>query len=776
VSARHPLGELGAGRLVPGAAGAGAAVAAGVAFGRVFGFAALPGPLALAGATGVVAGLGARLALAVAVPAPAGGTAATTGSGEPGPAWLAGAPPAAGDTAGTGRWLGYGAAGAAVVLGALVACLLVDAVAARPTGAGRAVGGLLGGWSRILTTSVPVPPTPDRLPVLAGVVALGAALGGLLGSRRHPGIDALVPAALVLLVALALGVGGPGSVVAVSAAPTVLAGLYLLVVSRPAETGVAWVPPSRSLSALATGTVVVIVALAVGARWPLATARSPVDLRARLTPPVDVGQVANPLDLLPRLQAEPGTTMFSARVDGTWLANPTGWRLVSLDTYDGTGWTSTARATRAGTVLTVPSGEDAARLGPASRQQVRVADLPGPWVPTTGVPTSVTPADLAYDPATSMLVAGGDLRGRSFTLTDRIPAPTRAQLDSASITVSNANALLTRVPGCTPAALTQLAQQSTTGLSRPDQQAVALEQALASRGGFALDPAATPGSSCGRLRQFVAARQGTVEQFATAFVLMARSLGLPARMVVGFTPGSVDDTTGTATVHGSDATAWPEVGFARIGWVRFDPVPTATHPTRGGGAGATTTTTDRAQQGLNQVRSTVATPNPTAPPRPGVPGGGRHPVAGGGWSPWYLIPIAVVVAAAALVAGRLGIRQRRRARRRDPSRPPGDRIRGAWAEVLDALAPFEAAVATLTPTEVTAEAARAAPAAEPPVRDLGALVDRSTYAGAADGDDAEDAWRMSDTAVAALRRAVPPGRRLRDLAAGGPRRVPAGRP
>lgn len=773
---RSAVGALGPGRLVPSLAAMGTVVAAGVAFGRVFGFGVLPGSLALATLLGVVAGLGARLLLLAGDPAPGPeptGSEATPE--EPGPAWLAGQPAPGAPTMAGSRALRQLAAAIVVVAGAVLATVVVDAVVASPTGAGQGVSGLVGGWSRILTTSVPVPPTPDRLPVMAGVVALGVAVAALLASRPHPTIAALLPAGAVLLIALALGVGGPGSVVAVSAAPAVLAGAYLLIVSRPAENGVAWVPPSRSLAALVTGAVVVVVALTVGSSWPLATARPPADLRAHLTPPVELGQAANPLDLLPRLQAEAGTTVFTARVDASWLANPTDWRLVSLDAYDGTGWTTDARATRAGDVLTVPAGEDPTGLGPASTQRVQVAQLTGPWVPTTGVPTAVRPADLAYDPATSILVAGGDLDGRTFSLTSRIPSPTRAQLDSASITVSSANAQLTRVPSCVPAQLAQLAQRATAGLARPDQEAAALEQALADRSGFAVDPAATPGSSCGRLQQFLTAKQGTAEQFATAFVLMARSLGLPARLAVGFSPGSIDDGTSTATVRGSDATVWPEVGFARLGWVPFDPVPSATTGPQSGAAGTTTTTTDHAQQGLNQVRGTVAgTPNPTAPPASRVPVGRRPPASA--WSPWYLVPIGAVAAAAGLLLTRVVLRRRRRARRRDPGRPPGERIQGAWAEVLDALAPFDPSVAALTPTEITAEAGRAAPEAEPPVRDLGGLVDLSVYAGRGSEDEAETAWRMSDTAVAALRRAVPLGRRMRDLATGGPRRERAGRP
>ena len=168
-----------------------------------------------------------------------------------------------------------------VIIATLVAAAGSDAVSATPGPGGlggaisKGVGGLFGGSSRILTTSVPVPPTADRLPVLAGVVALGVAIALLAGSRQRPGLPALIPAGVVLLVALVLGVHGPGSAISVSAAPAILGGAYLLVVSRPADAGVAWVPPSRSAAAVITGAVVVIVALAIGTSWPLPPAGRP---------------------------------------------------------------------------------------------------------------------------------------------------------------------------------------------------------------------------------------------------------------------------------------------------------------------------------------------------------------------------------------------------------------------------------------------------------------------------------------------------------------------
>lgn len=64
---------------------------------------------------------------------------------------------------------------------------------------------------------------------------------------------------------------------------------------------------------------------------------------------------------------------------------------------------------------------------------------------------------------------------------------------------------------------------------------------------------------------------GFCEQFASATAVMLRTLGIPARVVAGYTPGTRNPFTGYYEVHGSDAHAWVEVWFPRLGWYEFDP-------------------------------------------------------------------------------------------------------------------------------------------------------------------------------------------------------------
>jgi hypothetical protein len=55
--------------------------------------------------------------------------------------------------------------------------------------------------------------------------------------------------------------------------------------------------------------------------------------------------------------------------------------------------------------------------------------------------------------------------------------------------------------------------------------------------------------------------------------LLLRMGGVPARVAVGFTPGSYDPATRLWVVNDMDAHAWVEAWFSGYGWVRFEPTP-----------------------------------------------------------------------------------------------------------------------------------------------------------------------------------------------------------
>jgi transglutaminase-like putative cysteine protease len=70
-------------------------------------------------------------------------------------------------------------------------------------------------------------------------------------------------------------------------------------------------------------------------------------------------------------------------------------------------------------------------------------------------------------------------------------------------------------------------------------------------------------------------REGHCEYFASAMVVMLRSLGIPSRLVTGFQGGTFNPTTGWYVVRASDAHAWVEAWIRGRGWTAFDPTPYA---------------------------------------------------------------------------------------------------------------------------------------------------------------------------------------------------------
>ncbi len=73
-------------------------------------------------------------------------------------------------------------------------------------------------------------------------------------------------------------------------------------------------------------------------------------------------------------------------------------------------------------------------------------------------------------------------------------------------------------------------------------------------------------------------RRGYCQNYASAMVTMLRSLGIPARLVVGFAPGIWEPDRGVWVVRSRDYHAWPEVYFPGYGWIEFEPTPADVQP------------------------------------------------------------------------------------------------------------------------------------------------------------------------------------------------------
>jgi protein-glutamine gamma-glutamyltransferase len=119
----------------------------------------------------------------------------------------------------------------------------------------------------------------------------------------------------------------------------------------------------------------------------------------------------------------------------------------------------------------------------------------------------------------------------------------------------------------------ELAQELTAGLTDPYDKVIAIRDYLLQTYPYDYFP---PPQQVGTdaVDQFLFVDQrGVCEHYVSAMVVMLRSLGIPARFVVGYGSGTYNAFTGYYEVRASDAHAWVEVYFPGVEWVEFDPTP-----------------------------------------------------------------------------------------------------------------------------------------------------------------------------------------------------------
>ncbi len=202
--------------------------------------------------------------------------------------------------------------------------------------------------------------------------------------------------------------------------------------------------------------------------------------------------------------------------------------------------------------------------------------------PQLAAPFPITAGDLdgvpwGVDPESEVARVNRSAKSYSLDYLDLAPrTSTLAQRTTDRLTdITHAREL--RVdPESTPALREMLTKVVPEGANRIEA-AIAIQEYLREQGGFtyALDLAATPtgpdGQGVDAITAFLRTKRGYCVQFASTMVQAARLAGIPARMAVGFLPGTLDK--GTYTVKAADAHAWPELYFKDVGWLRFEPTP-----------------------------------------------------------------------------------------------------------------------------------------------------------------------------------------------------------
>lgn len=262
------------------------------------------------------------------------------------------------------------------------------------------------------------------------------------------------------------------------------------------------------------------------------------------------------------------------------------WRTATYDRWDRSAWTrSDAGAYRdvaEDGVITAAPDDLAATAGVPSTQQFHIQGRYTSAVPVAASAELVrTSARLLQLPDGSLVAPEGVGRGADYTVTSRQVRTTTTEL--AGIDASVPVSVMDRygVPLPTTERVRTLADGIVHGAGASNEYAKvhALERWMGENLTYSLDaPLAQRGVDV--VDHFLFdSKQGWCEQIASSLVVMARQVGVPARLATGFAPGEYDDVNGRFVVRERDAHAWAEVWFPGVGWIPFDP--TATVPLAG---------------------------------------------------------------------------------------------------------------------------------------------------------------------------------------------------
>lgn len=492
-----------------------------------------------------------------------------------------------------------GTAGVTLVLASAVSVARVGAGAApavdeavwRTTGAAQLLGPLADTVARLLTSPRPAAPLL-ALPVLALVALVALAVALALGRGSSSRVAPLAGAAVVYAVALLLTAGqadrgllGAALVALAAAGWTLLDGDALA--RRPERPRLGRAPRAaraRWRRGGVAGLLVVALVAAGGAVAATAVAGEPFEPRDHVTPPRVPTDAVHPLAELSRWQTDADATVL--RVRGT---HPGYLTWVALPDFDGAGWHADLDLRAMGTVVE-PSLAPGRERGDVDVEIELVAvagpsGSPGSWLPATGavVATSAPGALVDVDAGVLAVAPSPDGRlpaGLTYRVQGHVDLPDPALAARAGVPGGDEVERYLRLDRF-PADLRAYAQDVVAGASSRLDQAELLAATVRADRELAVD--AVSGTSYARLREFLFADRssggqvGTSEQFAGAFAVLARAVGLPSRLVLGFTVpgGAAEGDDAPRDVHGSDVRAWAEVYLAGTGWVRFDPSPDA---------------------------------------------------------------------------------------------------------------------------------------------------------------------------------------------------------
>ena len=586
-----------------------------------------------------------------------------------------------------------------------------------------------------------------------GVAAVAVAMDLVANGLRRPALAGIPMGILLLVPSLVRSSFNDAWIFALAA----VAYIAILLVRRPRRLGLR--------GALGLGATAIIVSLFT----PLTLATSTAGptggnsgVSAGVNPIITLG------DDLRRGEPQHAITYMTSSTQGQYL------RLAGLEDFTGRSWSPT-------NIELIP-GNDIEEIGPPPgltegvpvteiTTTIQIDDVLSRWLPVPYAPSTIRGVEgvWSWEPdGLAIRTERSNARGQDYEVDGVLVQPSVEQLLAAGTTVEAGYERLVEVPADLPNVVATTALEVVGDAATNYERAIALQEFFTG-GEFTYSEEAPvdedyDGSGAGVLGQFLEARSGYCVHFSSAMAAMARTLGIPARVAVGFTPGVPSQVAGSAQlqwdVSTHDLHAWPELYFANIGWVRFEPTPGRGIPPAFAPLAEDDPATPDVDESVPEPPvEAEPLPTPSAPPvlpeEAGPEAGANDPAAVAANPAVWIGPIAgfAIVGVLLLPAILRGVRRARRLTAVDD----GSAADG-WAELRDTAADLGWRTAdTLTPRQLgddlgdllDSNGARL-------IASLRLGVERELYGGRAGGltsDDVTEALRL-------LRREAGLGRRI----------------
>ncbi len=276
------------------------------------------------------------------------------------------------------------------------------------------------------------------------------------------------------------------------------------------------------------------------------------------------------------------------------------WRVLGFDRYTGKGWevsrnedVATIRRSPWSYQIFLPPPLIAAKTQEIVQSYTVVSDLPN-LIPAMANPKEIyfpTPM-IAVDKEDGLRSPVELSEDLTYTVISEVPYRDRTLLSEASTKYSQdikkhylqiPPEIAEKVRQRTEEILANYNQEgvakSSKSLDSPYEKALYLAQYLKQRYSLPQNPLELPYLSENEdlVETFLFKQKGGYpDHFSTVLTVMLRSIGIPARLVAGFSSGEFNPFTGLYVVRNTDAYAMTEVYFPKYGWFAFDPIPN--HP------------------------------------------------------------------------------------------------------------------------------------------------------------------------------------------------------